>query len=171
MRELVGRWSHVIPHRPHLALIRRVLAPVPDHWYLALGHLAYFHSWPNYREPRTFNEHIQAYMLRSRNPLLKVAADKLAMREYIAREVGSEYLVPLLGVWLDASDVPLEKLPVPCVIKASVGSGMVLMVHDRDAATIKHCRKQMERWLKRDYSKLHREWAYENLPRRIIAEP
>jgi len=127
VQRFIRWWHNTMPNRPYLSLIRRVLAPLPDRWYLALGHLAYFHSWPNYRQPRTFNEHIQAYMLRSRNPLLKVTADKLAMREFVTREVGAEYLVPLLGVWLDPDDVPFEKLPCPCVIKASVGSGMVMI--------------------------------------------
>lgn len=138
--------------------------------YLALGHLAYFGRWPNYEHPKTINEHIQAYMLRSRNPLLKVAGCKMATRDLITREIGSQYLVPVLGVWNSAEEVPLSTLQRPCILKATAGSGMVVIL-DEDRSEDEHeVRNELRRWLKRDYSRFHREWCYEGLPRRIVAE-
>jgi hypothetical protein len=156
-------------HAPQ-SLARLMLRPFPDQLYLALGHLCYFGRWPDYRRPRSFNEHIQAYMLRCRDPLLRVAADKIASRDYIASRVGTDLLVPLIGVWDRAEDVPLDQLARPCVLKPTAASGMVLMLRPRDQIDLTEVRAVLNRWLQRDYSKLHREWCYEGLPRRLLAE-
>lgn len=153
-----------------ISVARKVLQPLPDRAYLALGHLCYFGAWPDYANPRTFNEHIQEYMLRCRDPLLRVAADKVLCREYIASRVGAAYLVPMLGVWDRAEAVPLEDLQRPCVLKPSAASGLVLLLRPGDARAPAELRRILRGWLRRDYSRLHREWAYRDLPRRIIAE-
>lgn len=101
--------------RPDLWIARRIGRSLSDRHYLAWGHLFYFGHWPDYDRPRSLNEHIQAYMLRCRSPLLHLAADKLATREHVAATLGAQYLVPLIGQWDRAEDVPLETLPRPCV--------------------------------------------------------
>jgi hypothetical protein len=154
-----------------ISIGRWLIRPFPDRVYLTLGHLFYFGRWPHYRRPQTFNEHIQEYMLRCRDPLLQIAADKVASRAYIARRVGAHYLVPLLGVWDDADEVPLATLPRPCVIKPSAASGWVLLLKSDDSRPEEELREIMRKWLRRDYSRLHREWCYRGLPRRIVAEP
>lgn len=156
--------------RPFLKLARLLGTPLPDHIYLALGHLIYFRRWPNYAAPKTFNEHIQAYMLRCRDPILHIAADKILIRKYVTDLVGEQYLVECLGIWERAEDVPLQSFQVPCVLKASVGSGMVMFIDPATAIDVSGARDVLKKWLKRDYSRLHREWCYRDLPRRIFAE-
>ncbi len=151
-------------------LARLVGRALPDQWYLALGHRLYFGNWPNYREPRTFNEHIHAYMLRCREPILKVAADKCATRRHVAEHAGPQYLVPCYGTWTNAEDVPLESLPRPCVLKPTAASGVVLFLLEDEAIDPERLRAKMRHWLKRDYSRMHREWSYSGLTRGIIAE-
>ena len=151
-------------------LARLLLRPFPDRLYLALGHFAYFGRWPDYDNPRTFNEHIQAYMLNCRDPLLRIPADKIATREYIRQHYGEELLVPLIGVWDNADQVPVESLPRPCVLKPTAASGLVMMLRENDPRPAEEIRATMDRWLRRDYSRLHREWCYEGLPRRLMAE-
>ena len=149
---------------------RWVIQPLPDRVYLTLGHFFYFGRWPDFRNPITFNEHIQEYMLRCRDPLLRTVTDKVTCREYVARNVGAQYLVPQLGVWDDAERVPLATLPRPCVIKPTAASGQVLLLRRGDPRPEDELRDIMRKWLRRDYSRLHREWCYRGLPRRIVAE-
>jgi hypothetical protein len=164
-------WAECAHWRKALvSLGRLLLRPMPDRVYLALGHLCYFGSWPNYANPRTFNEHIHEYMLRCRDPLLRVVADKVLCREYIKARVGPSYLVPMLGVWDSAEAVPLEELPRPCVLKPTSASGLVLLLKAADKRPPDELRRVLRGWLRRDYSLLHREWCYSGLPRRIIAE-
>lgn len=156
--------------RVDLAIGRRLGRLLSDRQYLALGHLFYFGHWPDYDRPRSLNEHIQAYMLRCRSPLLHIAADKLATREHVARVLGEQYLVPLLGAWDDADAVPLKTLPRPCVVKTTVGSGQVWFLRPGVYTDLCQLRLELRRWLATDFSRLSREWCYRNLPNRVIAE-
>lgn len=153
-----------------ISIGRVLLRPFPDAVYLAVGHFCYHGTWPNYRHPRSFTEHIQEYMLRCRDPLLRIAADKAASRDFIAQRVGAEYLMPLLGVWDRAEDVPLASLPRPCVLKPTAASGLVVFLREGDRLDEPALRATMRDWLRRDYSRLHREWCYIGVPRRLMAE-
>ena len=152
------------------SIARLLLRPFPDRVYLRLGYRAFFGVWPDYRSPRSFNEHIHVYMLSCRNPMLRIPADKAQSREYIARTVGAHLLVPLLGVWDCADDVPLDTLPRPYVLKPTAASGLVHFVREHDTTDPDELRAIMRRWIRRDYSLLHREWCYQGLPRRLMAE-
>lgn len=164
------RWSERDWRQLPTSVARKLLQPFPDSLYLCLGYRAFFGVWPSYRNPRSFNEHIHAYILRCRDPILRVSADKAHSREYIAREVGSHLLVPLLGVWDSANDVPLATLPKPFVLKPTAASGLVHFVGEQDDIDEDELRAVMRHWIRRDYSQLHREWCYRGLPRRVMAE-
>jgi hypothetical protein len=165
-RRLLARDWRQVP----ISLARMLLRPFPDSLYLRLGYRAYFGEWPDYRNPKTFNEHVQEYMLRCRDPLLRIPADKIESRAYVAKHVGAGVLVPLIGVWDRAEDVPLSALPRPFVLKPTAASGLVHIVRTGDSVDEDELRATMRRWIRRDYSKLHREWAYQGLPRRLMAE-
>lgn len=164
------RWSERDWRQLPVSVARRLLRPFPDSVYLRLGYRAFFGVWPDYRNPRSFNEHIHVYMLRCRNPMLRVCADKALSREYIARQIGAHLLVPLLGVWDNADDVPLATLPRPFVLKPTAASGLVHFVRQHDRIDEDELRAIMRHWIRRDYSHLHREWCYQGLPRRLMAE-
>ena len=171
LRHLAGRLRRL--RRPDLFLARRAGRLLSDRHYLAIGHLLYFGRWPDYDRPRTVNEHIQAYMLRCRSPLLHIAADKAATRDYVARVAGERYLVPSLGCWPSAAATPIETLPRPCVLKPTVGSGQVIFLRPgeaTDAAAVRQQRLTLQRWLDTDYSRMSREWCYAGLRGQVIAE-
>ncbi|MGL4576261.1 MAG: ATP-grasp fold amidoligase family protein [Burkholderiaceae bacterium] len=156
--------------RPHLTLARKLLTIASDRLYLSLGYRAYFGEWPDYDVPRTFNERIHAYMLTCRDPLLQLTADKVALRDYLEKRIGKDFLVPLIGVWNSPQEVPIEMLPCPSVLKASASSGMVLLLRSHRDLNANHILATLRRWQRRDYSRLHREWCYAGLQRKIIAE-
>ena len=156
--------------RPDLLLARHLGAWLSDRRYLAIGYRLYFGHWPDYDHPRSLNEHIHAYMLRCRSPLLHVAADKVRTREHVARTVGAQYLVPLIGLWPNAARTPIDTLPRPCVLKTSVGSGQVIFLRPGDGVDTEQVRRTLQRWLDTDYSRVNREWCYERLHGQVIAE-
>jgi len=161
-----------VPERQwHVAALRLLARPLSDGMYLRIAHWLYYRRWPDYNHPRTLQEHIQAYMLRCRDPALVMLADKVAVRDYIDRRLGPGYTVPLLGVWHDAADVPLASLPYPLVLKPSHLSGRVMLLaahRDSDAPRV---RERLRGWLQRDHSRGNREWFYAQVPKRVIAEP
>lgn len=152
------------------ALTRRVLSPLNDRQYLAVRYFFRFGRWPDYAARRDFNECIHEYMLRCRDPLLKVVADKFTVRRYIEEQGGNEFLVPCVGVWDHPSQIPLTSLPRPVVLKATVGSGMNVFLRRDEAIDESGLRHTMDTWFRSDFSKWNREWCYAGLPQRVIAE-
>lgn len=152
------------------SLTRQVLSPLTDRQYLAVRYFFRFGRWPDYEARQDFNECIHEYMLRCRDPLLKVVADKYGVRDYIQRVVGDEFLVPCLGLWNAADDVPLANLDRPAVLKATVGTEMVLFLRDGEPIDEPAVRAKMRGWFRTQFSRWNREWCYEGLPQRIIAE-
>ena len=71
----------------------------------------------NLSDPQTYTEKLQWLKLYDRKPEYTVLQDKYAVRDYVAKTIGSEYLIPLLGVWEDAND--FSKLPDQFVLKCN----------------------------------------------------
>lgn len=147
--------------------------------------------------PETFSAKVRFRMTYSRDPLLRVFADKLATRKYVEETIGSGYLPECLGVRENARNFSLGSLPPRCVIKPTHGSGAVVALDDRAAEpdhlpelpkpvawfplTIRlpqeslhpgWAAKLFHHWLSRDYSYVHPwfEWAYFRNPRRLVIE-
>jgi hypothetical protein len=144
--------------------------------------------------PVTINEKVQYRMAFDRRPILTLFADKYAVREYVRERVGPEVLTELYAVVERFDDLKLDALPERFVIKPSHGSGAVIIVDDRAPADAvlpppKHrsewtsiatrVRKSAllapefadicESWLRNRYSPVT-EWAYRNVPARLIVE-
>jgi len=100
-------------------------------------------TWPLFRatrtlknsakNPDTFNKKIRYKMAYDRRSELTRFADKVAVRKYVERVIGEGYLTELYRV-LDRNELnklPLNELPRNFVIKASHGSGAVIIVSDQ----------------------------------------
>lgn len=145
--------------------------------------------------PRTFTEKIRYRMAFDRRPILRTFADKVAVRAYAADRVGEEALPSLFGVFEKATSITWDELPREFVLKASHGSGAVAVVWEGaragrqptpaqrgswawrgtihpDSLDIRQMERLAAEWLGLSYelSGPYPEWAYGDLPRRIIAE-
>jgi hypothetical protein len=125
---------------------------------------------PNLRNPRTYNEKIAWRILYDRNPLIALTTDKVAAREYVTAKVGPEILVPLIGVYEGTSDIPWEALPNRFALKASHGCGMNLLVRDKAATDRSAVLRQADKWLRQNYYERRRQWAYRDIPPRLLIE-
>lgn len=125
---------------------------------------------PNLDLPRTYNEKLGWRMLYDRNPLLPLTTDKVAVRDYVAAKVGPEILVPLLGVYERASDIPWQSLPSAFVLKASHGCGLNIIVRDKAVANEDAIRRTAATWLRHNHYEASREWAYREIQPRLIIE-
>ena len=128
----------------------------------------------NLDNPQTFNEKIQWLKLYDRKPEYTVMVDKFKVRDYIKGKIGEEYLIPLLGVWDRAEGIDFDKLSNQFVLKCNHNSGLGMYIcKDKSKLTtkqIKTIRKNLAKGLKQDYYLTGREWAYKDVPRKIIAE-
>lgn len=121
--------------------------------------------------PKTYNEKIQWMKLYDVTPLKTKLADKYASREWVAKRIGSEYLVPLLGVWNSFDEIDFESLPDRFVLKANHGCGWNIIVKDKKSFDIQDAKKKFEKWMNTNFAFVYGlELQYMNIRPKIIAE-
>lgn len=122
--------------------------------------------------PQSFNEKIQWIKLHDITPLMTKLADKYLVREWIAEQIGDQYLIPLLGVWDSFDEIDFEQLPNRFVLKCNHGSGMNLVVKDKNSIDMAVAKTQFDQWIATNYAfaGMGLELQYKNIPRKIIAE-
>lgn len=124
----------------------------------------------NLENPITFNEKLQWLKLYDRNPLYPKLVDKYNVRKYIESKIGSEYLIPLLGVWDNFDEIDFSELPKQFVLKTTHDSGGVVICKDKSSLDIEQARKKITKSLNNNYYDANREWVYKDLKPRVIAE-
>ncbi|MDD5955096.1 MAG: glycosyltransferase [Firmicutes bacterium] len=125
----------------------------------------------NLNYPKTFNEKIQWMKLYDSTPLKTMLSDKYQVRDYVAKKIGEEYLVPLLGVWDRFDDIDIAQLPDRFVLKTNHGRGTNLIVTNKETVDLDEMRRTMNNWLSVNYAfKDGFELQYMNIKPRIIAE-
>ena len=144
---------------------------MPDAEYLSRKFLAVCGRSLPLDAPQTFNEKLQWLKLYDRKPEYTVMVDKYKARDYISEKIGSQYLIPLLGVWDDPNEIDFNALPDKFVLKCNHNSGLGMCIcKDKSALNIKQVKANLRRGLCQDYYLTGREWPYKDVPRKIIAE-
>ncbi|GHU12859.1 hypothetical protein FACS189449_07310 [Alphaproteobacteria bacterium] len=106
----------------------------------------------DYENPRTFNDKI-AYILHNyyqKSPITLHIGNKYLAKKYVAQAVGEEYVVKLLGVWDNPSDIKWDDLPNQFVLKTARGhfGKQVIVVKDKSKTDIAATIKQLEEFCK-----------------------
>ena len=145
---------------------------LPDATYLKLLYRFKMGHRLDLKNPQTFTEKLQWLKLYNRKPEYTKMVDKYAVKEYVAKIIGEEYIIPTLGVWDKPEDIDWDSLPNQFVLKTTHGGGGggVVICKDKTifdkASAIAKLKESMASDI---YSGL-REWPYKNVPKRIIAE-
>lgn len=168
--------------------IARQLLTDADYRFLLLAGFGLFDSWDdvkylkrkfratigkelNLEHPNTFNEKLQWLKLYNRRPEYTMMVDKYLVRDYIAKAIGEEYLIPLLGVWDDPNEIDFNKLPDQFVLKCNHNSGLGMCIcKDKSKLDLKTVRKELRKGLKQNYFLTGREWPYKDIQRKIVCE-
>ena len=143
---------------------------IPDEKYITIKYKLEMNQKLNLKEPKTFNEKLQWLKLYDRKPEYTKMVDKYEAKKYVANIIGKKYIIPTLGVWDKFEDIEFDKLPKQFVLKPTHTSGNVFICKDKEKINYKQLRKMINKWLKRDYYLVHREWPYKNIKPKIIAE-
>lgn len=122
------------------------------------------------RHPRTFNEKIMKLILTERDPILSVLVDKYRVKKYVADRIGEEYVVPTIGLWDSADEIDFNSLPEQFILKCNHDSGSAVICMDKSSFDCEEARRSLAESLATAYSS-NREWAYKDVPRKILAEP
>lgn len=145
-------------------------SPEADEKYLKILFKYLMGKECNFDNPQTYSEKLQWLKIYDRNPLYTQLVDKYEVRKFIEERIGSEHLIPCLGVWNHFDEIDFNKLPNQFVLKCTHDSGGLIICKDKSTLDLKQARKKIEHCLKRNYFLNHREWPYKDVKPRIIAE-
>lgn len=122
--------------------------------------------------PQTFNEKLNWLKLYNKNPEYTKLVDKFAVKEYVSKLVGEQYVIPTIGIWDKFEEIDFSKLPNKFVLKTTHGGGNlgVVICKDKKTFDIVKAKNILNKSLASDSYKLTKEWPYKNVRRRIIAE-
>ncbi len=125
----------------------------------------------NLLDPKSLNEKLQWLKLNDRRKLLVNHADKFGVREYIEKEFGAEFLIPLILVSENVDEIVPENIThEPVIIKTTHDSGSFHIVHYKEQANWTKIRTDLKWALRRNYYWIDREWQYGEIKPRIIVE-
>ena len=144
----------------------------------------------------TLTEKLQYKMKHDRRELLTLFADKVAVQEYVAKMVGEKYLIERYQTGASWQDLDFSALPEEFVFKPSHASSAGVLVY-KSASPISEVSKEYislpwngylsirpenlnldllkvkaQLWMNQKYGnvEVNFEWAYQNIPPRLILE-
>lgn len=121
--------------------------------------------------PISFNEKLQWLKINDRNQLYTTLVDKIAVKEYISKVIGKQFIIPTIGVWDSPEEIDFESLPDKYVMKCNHNSNMGLCIcKDKSNLNVEKVKKELRQGLKRNYYYSGREWPYKDVPPKILAE-
>lgn len=128
-------------------------------------HLGY---WPNLRNPSTFNEKLLHDRLFHKNELIQIISDKYAVRDYVAKCIGEEYLIPLLATYDSCNELKEADLPSDCAIKMNHSSGQIVI--RKNSSDISKRYPEIVNWFKDKYRYQELMWFNQKIERKLVAE-
>ncbi len=147
--------AHYLPDSLHLYLLFRI----------EMGY------WPNLTHPKTFCEKLQWLKLHNRKEEYTMMVDKLAVKEYAAKIMGHDSVIPVIGIWNKIEDIDFDSLPNQFVLKTSQGGGgNVIICKDKSQLDIVKTKRELRVLLNQNIYKTRVEWPYKNVTAKIFAE-
>lgn len=147
-----------------------LLDHLSDEKFVAAEYRRFMGEKINLEKPKKFSEKLCYLKIHDHNPLYTTLVDKYAVKRFLSERFGEEYIIPLLGVYDRFDDIDTEALPEQFVIKTTHDSGGVIICRDKSAFDFAAAKEKIEKRLKLNYYRMHREWQYKNIRPRIIVE-
>ena len=123
-----------------------VLSPViPPKLYLKIACLILVWYRPNIDNPKTFIEKLQWIKLNDHKPVYVNMVDKYLAKEWVAKNIWKEYVVPLLWVYDKFDDIDFDKLPNQFVLKCNHDSWSVVICEDKSKIDKNEAKRRLDR--------------------------
>ena len=155
-----------------LSIVRKLNFLFPDKLYLQICFYLEMGKKLDLRNPKTMNEKLQWLKLYNRKSEYTTMVDKILVKDYVAKIIGEDYIVPLFGVWDTPEQIDFDSLPNQFVLKTnhSGGNTGVVIVKDKSKIDREAIKEKLKTSLKSDIYARYREWPYKNVQRKIFAE-
>ncbi len=149
---------------------RKILQLMPSFLVIKKEYKDTFGRDLNLKNPSTFNEKIQWLKLYDRKKEYTQFVDKVLVRSFVEQTIGSEYLIPIIGVFKNFNEINFESLPNRFVIKTNNSSGGVIVCLDKNSFDIENARRTINKKLSENFYINTREYPYKHIKPRIIIE-
>ena len=103
-----------------------------DEKYISLMYRSKTGRKLNLENPQRFTEKLQWLKLYDRNPEYTRLVDKYEAKKIAEERLGSNHVIPLLGVWDHFSEIDFDKLPDQFVLKTTHDSGGLAVCKDKN---------------------------------------
>lgn len=145
---------------------------IPDAWEIRFRFKKKVGYPCHLKTPRSFNEKIQWIKLHDRNPLYQKLTDKLLVKEFVSRKIGSEYVIPTLaGGFSNFDDIPFDEVPNQFVLKCNHDSKSTIVCKDKNNFDFQEAKLKLEKALNRDYYHYNgKPWICKDIQRCIFVE-
>lgn len=144
---------------------------LPPKIYTRISYEYYTGKKLDLENPIEFNEKIQWLKVYYHPRILTQLVDKYAVRTYVEEKIGGQYLNEIYGVYEKEEDVLFDELPNKFVVKATHTSSHNLIVTNKKNLNKIKAIKSFRKWLsKNQYYRIGQEWAYKDVPPRLIVE-
>lgn len=154
-----------------VALWSRLGKRVSDKTYLKVRYWLIMGEKLNLDNPQTFNQKINWLKIFNRQPYYTQIVDKSTAKDFAAKIIGENYVIPTYGVWERFEDIDFDSLPEQFVLKSTNGGGGsgVVVCHDKNSFDKVAAKTKLEASMKANW-RTEREWVYRDIKPRIIAE-
>ena len=159
---------------PYFEIGHDMLAKHPnwmsDKWWLSVvwkESMGYALDWKN---PKTLNEKLQWLKLYDHNPLYTTLVDKLKVKEYVAKVIGGEHIIPTLAIYKNVDEINIDALPNKFVLKCNHDSGSVVICRDKITFDLDAAKRKLDKAQHFNFYYQQREWPYKYVKPLIFAE-
>lgn len=160
------------PSRLLAAFMARFCTWLPEDTFLKCRYRLLMKQKLHLDNPQTFTEKIQWLKLHDRKPMYAKMVDKYEVKEYVARRIGNQHVIPTFGVWNRFDDIDFSQLPMQFVLKSTNGGGGsgVIICKDKKGLDKTAAKHLLNRSMKTTADIRQGEWVYKGVNPRIIAE-
>lgn len=127
------------------------------------------HRWPQVQNASTFSEKVFARKFRAVDARFATCSDKVAVREWVARRVGAQHLIPAVAVY-DYRELDALVIAPGQVIKCANRAGGVYFTSIDDCSDHTQLIARLRSKLDFDFAKWTGERWYSQIPKRVIVE-
>ena len=141
---------------------------LPAKFFVKMMYKVCFNKKLDFNNPKTFNEKLQ--VMKFQNRKFSDYCDKIKVREIVKEKIGEEYLIPLLGVWDNPSDINFDDLPEKFALKCNHDSGSVVVCNNKKTFDQKGAVKKLKKYLKKNYYYVGRDSCYLDIKPKVLCE-
>ena len=125
--------------------------------------------WPNVCHPQTKNEKFLWRKIFDRNPMYRLVADKLMVRQFIKMRCPDLAMSDIVWIGASPEQIPDALLEPGVVIKTNNGSGRNIFINDAQVNRAQ-INQQVTEWLTQPYGIPEGEWNYRNIQPYVFVE-